>query len=626
MIGRRIVTSTSMLLVALFVAIGLVEFGVRDAADIAVDVPSPSWLAPLLDGVRAAPFAAIRDADAASIVSGVVLGRTEHVQPDVESAFLESGLWHLLAASGQNVALVAACCVIGARWCRLDRRWGVLIACAAVPAYVLAVGGGASIVRAGIVGELALVAWLAGRLHDPRRLLLVAAVVICWVWPGAHRGLGMQLSFACVVALAWAVMPCAGRLRALGVPAWLAGPAAATVICGLATAPILVLRTGAAPVAGAVANLVAIPLAGAILVVGLAGVLLHAMGAELVGSSVLGVAGGGARLLEHIARRAAALPGAQVEDRILLVGIPALVLVRWGVVARIRDPVWRTRAARVAIVSGIAIVSWALVTGAAARVGVAVPGGAAVIPRRADGDVRIVVLDIGQGDATLLVGDAGAILIDTGPPGGEVVQRLRAAGVRQLDGIVLTHDSLDHRGGFDAALASFDPGWVAIPARAPGPWRRIRELSPRIVELCDGDALALGAVGIDVRNPPCDGRVRQRTSDIHNDGAMVLVVRDRNLRLLLPADAEAPVLRSLELPPVDFLRVSHHGSSDPQLEQLLDELRPEVAAISVGAGNSYGHPRSDVLRTLKSAGVRAFRTDLDGSIVLDSNGDSLRRR
>src|SRR5690606_18192952 len=167
----------------------------------------------------------------------VIFGRTEHVAAAEEQAFLESGLWHLLAASGQNVALVAGCCVLLARAFGAGRTTGAVLALAAIPAYVLVVGGGASIVRAGAMGMLAIVAWLTGRLADVRHVIVVVAAGTCLLWPGAHRGLGMQLSFACVIALAWQAAPLTRRIAASGVPTWLAGGLAATLLCSAATAP-----------------------------------------------------------------------------------------------------------------------------------------------------------------------------------------------------------------------------------------------------------------------------------------------------------------------------------------------------------------------------------------------------
>ena len=202
-------------------AIIVVEIGLRDPGPgMLVNVPTPGPLARPIEQLRSVPLVRIDDARAAAVASGVIFGRTDHVTPADEQAFLDSGLWHLLAASGQNIALVAGCCVLLARAFGAGRTTGAVLALAAIPLYVLVVGGGASIVRAGLMGALVLVAWLAGRVADARHLLVVAAAVICWIWPGAHRGLGMQLSFACVAALiAWAapatrsIFPSSARRR-----------------------------------------------------------------------------------------------------------------------------------------------------------------------------------------------------------------------------------------------------------------------------------------------------------------------------------------------------------------------------------------------------------------------------
>jgi competence protein ComEC len=126
-----------------------------------------------------------------------------------------------------------------------------------------------------------------------------------------------------------------------------------------------------------------------------------------------------------------------------------------------------------------------------------------------------------------------------------------------------------------------------------------------------------------VLHPPCDGRITPRTGDLHNDGAMVLLVTHGEVRALLPADAEAPVLLPLGLPRIDVLRVAHHGSSDPALEALLARTTPRVSVISVGEGNGYGHPTRQALDALDDAGVLVRRTDRDGTVVLDSDGRSL---
>lgn len=505
-----------------------------------------------------------------------------------------------------------------ARGVGAGRTTGAALALGAIPLYVLVVGGGASIVRAGLMGELVLVAWLAGRIADVRHLLVVAAAAICWIWPGAHRGLGMQLSFVCVAVLvAWA-SPATRALRDRGVPSWLAAGLSATLLCSLATAPILMLRTGGAPLSGIVANVVAVPIAACLLVVGLAGAFVSlaasAAGVEVVGSVAMWPAGVLAATLVRIAERAAALPAAQTGSLAVAIGMPVLV----ALAALLRSRIVAHRVPRRAVVAGGVVLAAALVAGPVAA-GWSDDAGRA--PQA--GALRIAVLDVGQGDATLLASDGQAVLVDVGPPDGDVVRRAREAGVDRIDGIVLTHDSLDHRGGFDHALAALDPTWVAMPRGAPGPWQRIRRAAPRVVELCAGGSFEVGVARVDVLHPPCSGTIAPRTGDLHNDGAMVLLVSHADVRALLPADAEAPVLVGLGLPRLDVLRVSHHGSEDPALGELLGRTRPQVAVISAGEGNDYGHPRRQVLEALAADGVRTLRTDRDGSVVLDSDGRSV---
>lgn len=609
---KRVPLPSVAVLVALLFAIGVVEMGWRDPAPgLAVAVPVPGPLGGIVAELRSVPQRHVDDARAGAVAAGVVFGRADDVPVGDQQAFLDSGLWHLLAASGQNVALVTGCCILLARGLGAGRTTGSMLALLAIPAYVLVVGGGASIVRAGATGMLVIVAWLAGRLPDARHVLVAVAAITCWAWPGAHRGLGFQLSFACVAALVAGAVPVTRELRARGVPAWLAAGLAATALCSLATAPILQLRTGAAPLAGIVANVVAVPLAGAILVVGLAGsiatVVLTPVVGDRLGDVLLWPTGVAAELLLRIAGRAADLPAAQSSSPLATLVVPLLALVA-ALVPRARR-------------HALALVPVAIVGSVVLGPGSAAGGGSSSPPSR--GTLRIAVLDVGQGDATLVADGDAAILVDTGPPDGRVVDRLRELGVSDVDGIVLTHDSLDHRGGLEAAVAALEPDWIARPAHAPGPWRRVEQLPPRLVDLCVGGSFAVGRAAVDVLHPPCDGRIRQRTDDLHNDGAMVLLVTRGPHTILLPADAEAPVLLDLPLPPVDVLRVAHHASADPALARLLERTGPRVAAISVGEGNGYGHPTRQVLDDLARAGVTTRRTDRHGTIELHADGERL---
>lgn len=611
--------------VLLAASIIVVEVGWRAPASPRVDTPAPRFAEGAIGRLRAAPSGGIDDDRAAAIVSGVTFGRTEHIAPADQDLFLASGLWHLLAASGQNIALVATCCILLARAFGRTRVAGSVVALVAIPAYVLVVGGGASIVRAGIMGELAVIAWLFGVLADMRHLIVLTAAAICWIWPGAHRGLGMQLSFACVAALAWWATPATRRLTAWGVPTWLAAGLVASGVCSFVTAPILVLRTGAAPFTGTLANLLAVPLAGGILVIGLATSLVATFGPQATARlAAVGfhLTGWFASLLLALARRGADLPLAQTSSHALAIGAPSIGLALI-LLPRVRMPPSMRRGSRLLLVGGLATCC-ALAIAQSAGVPVPLAGRGGPPPPIATGAMRIGVLDIGQGDATLVATRTRAVLIDSGPPDGQVVRRVHELGVDRVDGLVMTHDSLDHRGGYDAVLASLHPRWIIKARGAAGPWEHVRATAPELIEVCAGATLRVDAeVVLRFLHPTCDGHVVPRTTDLHNDGAIVTLVEHGDIRVLVPADAEAPVLVHLPIPPLDLLRVSHHGSSDPWLPQLIRQVHPQLAAISVGEGNSYGHPRHDTLASLEAGRVPTYRTDRDGTLTFDSDGSRL---
>jgi competence protein ComEC len=230
-------------------------------------------------------------------------------------------------------------------------------------------------------------------------------------------------------------------------------------------------------------------------------------------------------------------------------------------------------------------------------------------------------LDVGQGDATLLQDGAAAVLVDTGPPDGPILDRLRSAGVRRLDLLVLTHAQADHEGAAARILrrlpvgAVLDGGTTAPPE--PGVPReagraiaasRVRRIVPAA-----GQTLRVGRLELRVLWPPPTPPVPGTDP---NERAVVLHVRDGAVDVLLTADAESPVTLRLPLAPVDVLKVAHHGSADPGLPLLLERLRPRVAAIEVGGHNTYGHPDPGTLAILERAVPRVVRTDEDGTIRL----------
>ena len=237
--------------------------------------------------------------------------------------------------------------------------------------------------------------------------------------------------------------------------------------------------------------------------------------------------------------------------------------------------------------------------------------------------LRITFLDVGQGDAILLQVPEGAVLVDQGPPEADVARQLRGLGVRRLAAVVLTHPQRDHIGGAEAVLRRLLVDRVLDPRLAvSGPFERdaLSEASDRavpIVETRAGDAFRLGRLRIRVLWPDRAGRA----SEDPNLLPVVLLATYGEVDTLLTADAETEVTARLLSRQVEILKVAHHGSADPGLAGELRELRPVVAVISCGRDNDYGHPTPSTLAALReSPGLRLYRTDEDGRVVLESDG------
>ncbi len=235
----------------------------------------------------------------------------------------------------------------------------------------------------------------------------------------------------------------------------------------------------------------------------------------------------------------------------------------------------------------------------------------------------MTVLDVGQGDATLIQVPEGAILVDEGPPEANIARRLRERGVRRLDVVVMTHPSRDNIGGAADVIRALEVDVVLDPQLPfDNPFGRpalaeARRRGIRIVTARAGKELALGRLRLRVLWPP-DG---ERRSADANDHATVLLLSYGDFDALLPADAESNVTLPLGLPPVELYKVAHHGSVDPGLETLLARLRPSLAVVSVGENNDYGHPAPSVVWTLREVDdLRLFRTDREGDITVESDG------
>jgi competence protein ComEC len=544
------------------------------------------------------------------LLAGIVLGEDSGIDRELRDAFQASGLQHLLAVSGQNVAIVAVGVVMAARIVGVGRLVGEALAILVVLSYALAVGWQPSVVRAAVAGTLASLAWIVARPRDRWHALAVGALVLLAWMPRSALEPGFQLSFAAVAAIFLVLPRMSGVADAYPVPRGLWDVLVVAVACGLVTAPIVWLHFGRVAVWTVPANIAAEPAMPPLISLSLAAAAVEPVlpGAA---TALAWLAGWCAWWLAFVARVVSSWPSAQVSSPAIIPIAAALV----GAVALIRRlPPYRRREAVAALVSLALTVS---TVACALR-----PSPSWTAPT----GLRVTFLDVGQGDSALVEAPGAAVLVDQGPPEADVAGQLRRLGVRSLTAIVLTHPQRDHIGGASRVVDRLDVGAVAEPGiQAPSPDREAvlaaaDRLGIPVVVVHSGETFELGKLELRILWPDDPGL----PSEDPNEHAIVALASYGTIDVLLTADAESDVTSRLHLGPVEVLKVAHHGSDDPGLPDLLRVLRPRVAVISVGAHNDYDHPRPETLAALAAQpGLRTLRTDVNGRIVVESDGRAL---
>jgi competence protein ComEC len=540
-----------------------------------------------------------------AVVEAVVLGEDEGLSQHLRDDFRASGLYHLLAVSGQNVAYVVAG-VLTLAWILGIARWAAEVgALAAVFGYLMAVGWQPSVVRAGVAGGLASLAWLAGRPRDRWYFLFVGAGCLLAWNPYSLLEPGFQLSFGAVGAIFVVVPPIEEWLAGYPLPRRLSTVIAVSLACGGVTAPILMLHFQAAPLFTVASNAVAGPVVAPLLALALVSTALGPWLPEAA-LALSWINGWLAAYLAGCARFFGSLPHAQLTSWRSLTALAFLA--GFGVLlARLPPPRGRRAAVLTAMVA-IGLVGWRMRP--------------EHLPPPPAG-LRIVMLDVGQGDGILLQTRAGSVLVDEGPPEAEVADQLRGLGIRRLAALVVTHPHRDHVGGAAEVVDSTEVGFVLDPLEpTPSPEeaaleREARAHSVPVVPARVGHVYRLGGLTLRLLWPDGPGVPGE---DPHEHG-VVLLATYGTFDALLTGDSESPVTLPLRPPQVELLKVAHHGSSDEGLGDLLKLVRPRIALISVGRGNDYGHPAPSTISTLQRfPGLTVYRTDEEGQITVETDG------
>ena len=595
------------------------------------------------DAIRLSALQSLQQS-ALGLFLGVVIGERGYLDPDVRDHFMITGTVHLLSISGSHLGLIAmlAFTVIkqGVLWLpapwllRLSRRitpTRLAAAATVIPATAYACLAGAELatVRSLVMVLIALLAKWLGYEQRMFHALAAAALAILLHDPQAIYDISFQLSFLSVCAVAWRLSQLAGvpgedimlPSRLSLARQWGVEALTMSALVTVTTIPLVAFYFNQVSWLGLLANLLAVPLMGGVLVpLGLLAALGqgHAEGGGLPFADAIQWSMDG---FVSALRGVAQIPGG--EWHVASPSLPAM-LAFYGCLGALWVGSGHRRTAWITSVSLVLLLCWWLWS-----------------PRFLldDDRFRITFLDVSQGDSAVLELPGGeVILIDGGASyerfdmgRGVVAPYLWNRGIRTIDYVIATHPQLDHVGGLAYVLRHFTVRnfWGTGDAREEPFYRRLQEalsergLSEHIARRRH-DVLSLGKCRLEVLNPP-EGtglsplRIsRRQEGHTLNNRSIVTEITCGRHNFLFAADVEADALMrmSREEQPgqTDVVKVPHHGAASSFQREWLERVSPRYAVISVGRHNAYGHPASTVLQAYAERGVSTYRTDQDGGI------------
>ena len=602
-------------------------------------------------------FLAATDGPGSAILQAMVLGEEGMLTDEMRDRFMAAGVTHIISISGSHLGLVAVLCFGFVRlilfalpersYHRLTiyadpKKIAAWLTVLPVTFYALLAGGQVATMRSLAMILAALTALVLDREHGLMRSLAAAALGLLILWPQALFDISFQLSYLSVLTIGYVVtfwnelqLPAATSLQKMR-----NGTALLTVISlatGLATGPLVAFHFNQVSLIGVASNILIVPFAGFIVVpLGLlSGVLSLFFGSLPLAALNQIVADAFVNAVNLFSRVPFAEARPPAPNLVWLIAYALLIVssaafFRARLLYRARPLEYSARSSRLqmagmftsAAILALAII-WSFIT-----------------PQR----TRLTVLDVGQGDCSLLELSSGeTILIDGGGTydnrfdmGRRVVAPfLWNRGIRKLDLVILSHPHPDHVNGLFFTINRFrvgeiwERGWeVSNPA-----FDEFRQLARQreipMLTTPAGTADRVGSAVLRVLHPAPTYRPNLRKAyAVENNRSLVVMADTGQARFLFTgdceADAEAALLSGRIDLACDVLKVPHHGSKSSSTAEFVSAARPAIAVASAGRTNRFGHPAEEVITRYEQQGTRFFRTDRDGAVIVIAAADGIK--
>jgi len=550
--------------------------------------------------------------DSGALVMGLAIGDDSALSPELSEQMKVVGLTHLTAVSGANCAIVVGLVYILLKRTSLPRSMRTLAALVALAGYVLLVGPQPSVLRAAFMASVVLVALAAGRRNAPLSALGFAVICLIIADPWLSAKYGFALSVAATAGILVLAPTLVIRFNKR-LPSWLSLGLAVAFAAQIACWPLLLQLQGGISTYSLFANLAAEPLVAPVTILGLGACLISPILPGLA-SAITWLASCLTWVIVQIAQYFSSLPAAVLRWPEGAIGTGLALLLLLAVVVWLRFEAQRFRA----VAAAFCLLAVAAISGSSS---------ADLIRSNTwmASNWDIVACDVGQGDATVLRSKGQIALIDVGGDSKLIDKCLQQLGVEAIDLLMLSHFHKDHVGGLMGAIANRKVGKAVVSdyfddgLEAKAALEILEEYEIEVTEIFRGVEGSLGDLNWRALSP----RMGAAEAEDANDGSLTALFTGNRFRLLALGDLGergqmrvGPELgRSAAATLPLIVKVAHHGSAD-KYPELHEALSPNLALISAGKNNSYGHPTKRTLDLLKRVGATVLRTDQMGSISL----------